>query len=313
MSYVIGIDGGGTKTEVVITDLELKELHRFTAGAINLNGKSEAGVQQSFHDIAAEISSRNLEWPDCRYIAIGAAGISNPVVKKQLEKYIRSMGYSGPLTIVGDQETALYGAHQLGKGDSGVILIAGTGSICFGKSKSGSMHRVGGFGYLLDDEGSGYSIGRDILTAVLQASDGRAEPTIFQQLVFEKMQLNSIQEIVGFVYAPTMSKGDIAAIAPLLSTALSEGDHAALKIADKSAASLVELVVPIMEQFGAEEGAPIAFAGSVLLKNERIQQAVVEQIGIRYPHISCYPAKQDAAFGAVLLAIEQLSHNESQG
>ncbi|MGI2293170.1 N-acetylglucosamine kinase [Paenibacillus sp. GXUN7292] len=310
MSYVIGIDGGGTKTEVVIADLELTELHRFSAGAINLNGKSEAGVQQSFQDIASQMISRNMDWADCKYAAIGAAGISNPLVKAQLEKFVREMGYTGPLTIVGDQVTALYGAHRAGKGSSGVILIAGTGSICFGKSKSGSMHRVGGFGYLLDDEGSGYSIGRDILSAVLQASDGRAEPTIFQQLVFEKLQLSTIQEIVGFVYAPSTSKGDIAAIAPLLSTALDAHDHAALKIADKSAASLVELVIPIMNQFGAEEGAPIAFAGSVLLKNNRIQKAVVEQLRMHYPQILCYPAKQDAAFGAVLLAAEQLNINQ---
>ena len=308
MGYVLGIDGGGTKTEVVIADLQQTELYRFTAGAINLNGKSVEAVQQSFEEIAAQIIERYKDWSQCRYIAIGAAGISNPSVHEQLEHCIRNIGYTGELTIVGDQETALYGAHEQGKGEAGIILIAGTGSICFGKDQSGSIYRTGGFGYLLDDEGSGYSIGRDILSAVLQASDGRAKPTVLQELVFEKMQVKSVQEIIGYVYSPARSKGDIAALASLLSIGLEARDGASLKIAASSAASLVELVIPIMEQFGVNESAPVAMAGSVLLKNEIIQDEVVRQLKQRYPQITCYPAKKDAAFGAVLIALEQLAH-----
>jgi len=128
--------------------------------------------------------------------------------------------------------------------------------------------------------------------------------------VFEKMQIKSVQEIIGYVYSPARSKGDIAALASLLSIGLEARDRSSLKIAAKSAASLVELVVPIMERFGVKESAPVAMAGSVLLKNDIIQGEVIRQLKQRYPSITCYPAKKDAAFGSILLALEQLAQLE---
>ncbi|WP_326998685.1 BadF/BadG/BcrA/BcrD ATPase family protein [Cohnella kolymensis] len=231
-----------------------------------------------------------------------AAGLSNPSNINRLTSNVREFGYVGGLLIVGDQETALCGAQE---DEFGVILIAGTGSICYGKNQSGVSHRAGGFGYLIDDEGSGYSIGRDLLTAVVKAHDGRSAETAITGMVYRQLQVESVQQIIGFVYDKQTNKKDIAALAPILSEACAMGDKAALIIAAKSAHSLFELVVPVVEKLSLQEGV-LAMSGSVLLRNAFVREAFEQKLKESYPQLTCITAKRDASYGAVIMALNRL-------
>lgn len=300
--YAVGLDGGGTKTAVTIVDESGLEVHTFTSGAINYNGQDEASVQASLAEIFREIDRVCGGLHHCAQVCIGAAGISNPTVTTRLESSVRACGYKGPLFITGDQDTALCGAHNK---ELGIILIAGTGSICYGKNEAGDTHRAGGYGYLIDDEGSGYSIGRDLLSVVVRAHDGRLPATVITGMVFEQLGMTSIGQIIGFVYDKQTNKKDIAALAPILSLACELGDEAALAIADKSAHSLLELVVPVAEKLSMQEG-DLAMAGSALLKNSFIQTAFINGLKERYPAMTCITPKRDAASGAALMALNRL-------
>ncbi|CAH1213863.1 N-acetylmuramic acid/N-acetylglucosamine kinase [Paenibacillus allorhizoplanae] len=300
--YVAGLDGGGTKTAVTIVDESGLEVHTFTSGAINYNGQDEASVQASLAEIFRTIDRVCDGLGHCAQVCIGAAGVSNPTVTTRLESSVRACGYKGPLFITGDQDTALSGAHNR---ELGIILIAGTGSICYGKNEAGDTHRAGGYGYLIDDEGSGYSIGRDLLSVVVRAHDGRLPATVITGMVFEQLGMTSIQQIIGFVYDKQTNKKDIAALAPILSQACELGDEAALAIADKSARSLLELVVPVTEKLSMQEGV-LAMAGSALLKNSFIQTAFINGLKERYPAMTCITPKRDAASGAALMALNRL-------
>jgi N-acetylglucosamine kinase-like BadF-type ATPase len=300
--FAVGLDGGGTKTAVTIVDESGNVVHTFTSGAINYNGQDEASVGASLEEIFRTIASVCDGLIHCAQVCIGAAGVSNPTVKTRLESSVRAYGYEGGLIITGDQDTALCGAHNR---ELGIILIAGTGSICYGKNETGDTHRAGGYGYLIDDEGSGYSIGRDLLSAVVRAHDGRLSETVIARMVFEQLGMTSIQQIIGFGYDKQTNKKDIAALAPILSKACELGDEAALAIAGKSARSLLELVVPVAERLSMQDGT-LAIAGSALLKNSFVQTSFIDLLKERYPAMTCITPKRDAASGAALMALGRL-------
>ncbi|MBH5319772.1 ATPase [Paenibacillus sp. GSMTC-2017] len=303
MKYVVGLDGGGTKTAVTIADEQGAIIGTFVAGALNYNGQDEASVRITLAHICDEIERIcDGGLGACEAICIGAAGISNPVVSGRLTSGLRENGYNGKLVLVGDHETALCGAHE---GLYGIIIIAGTGSICYGRNTSGAIHRSGGFGHLIDDEGSGYSIGRDLLSVVVRAYDGREDATIITKLVYDRLGIGTVQEIVGFVYDKSRNKGDIAALASLLSEACEAGDKVAQRIAIKNANALVELASATVEQLGLQEG-ELSLLGSVLLNNRHIRELFKSRMKERYPRLRCIETKQDAAYGAVLLALDSI-------
>ncbi|MFU1793857.1 N-acetylglucosamine kinase [Paenibacillus azoreducens] len=305
MKFVAGLDGGGTKTAVTVADERGTVLETFTSGAINYNGQDEASVGASLKEIVREIGAICSGIEHCAEICVGAAGVSNPTVVSRLTEQIRSSGFQGGLHITGDHETALYGAHLR---DYGMILIAGTGSIGLGKNKAGATHRTGGYGHLIDDEGSGYAIGRDLLSALVQAHDGRIPETVITELVYKQLQIATIQEVISFVYDKRTNKKDIAALAPILSAACAAGDPAALCIAEKCASSLLGLVIPMAEALSLQEDS-LAVAGSVLLKNIFIQKMFREKLLEHYPKMECITPKSDASMGAALMALRRLQSN----
>jgi len=300
MRFAAGLDGGGTKTKVAIADESGRMVETFTSGPINYNGQDERVVERNIEEIVTRIGMVCGSLEHCAHICLGAAGISAAGVTERLTAAIRNAGYRGGLTLAGDHETALYGALSQ---PHGIILIAGTGSICYGRNEQGCTHRTGGFGHLIDDEGSGYSIGRQLLEALVQASDGRIPPTVVSERIYETLQLpnGSLNEVIGFVYDPQRTKKDIAALAPILSEACSVGDMAALNIARHSAEALFELLAPVAERLGLQSG-NLALAGSVLLHNSFIQSSLRERIAESYPGLSCILPKHDAAWGAMMIA-----------
>lgn len=307
MRYVAGLDGGGTKTAVTVAEEGGAIVHAFVAGPLNLNGQDEASVRSTLLEICREIAlvcdggDGGLE--ACAVMAVGAAGISNPTVSGRLTDGLRQGGFAGELVLVGDHETALWGAHE---GPHGMILIAGTGSIAYGRNSDGVVHRAGGFGHLIDDEGSGYSIGRDLLSAVVRSSDGREAPTAVTELVYARLGIATVQEIVGFVYAKERNKADIAALAPLLSDACAAGDAVALRIAERNALALVETASAVAERLGLAEGGELALLGSVLLQSSQVRAAFEAGMAARHPRLRCIDARRDAAHGAMLLALAEL-------
>lgn len=300
--YVLGIDGGGTKTAVCAADLQGNTLEVFKTGAININGESAENVRRNLKLVFARAGENFGGLASCRAVCIGAAGISNAEARLLLENTVLEAGYTGRLLITGDHQTALYGALGI---PAGIILIAGTGSICYGRNSSEEEHRTGGYGYLIDDEGSGYAIGRDILKAVVRAHDGREGKTILASMVFEQLKMSSIGEVIGFLYHKDTNKRDIAALAPILTKAFAEGDEAARQIAQKCCRELVKLMSPVVERLGLEN-CSLAMAGSILQKDEFIQRGFIEAVKIKYPGVACTTPRNDAAYGAVLMALENV-------
>lgn len=299
--FVVGMDGGGTKTKVCVMDLEGREVDVVFGGGMNINGLGREGVLRNMAEIFAELKKRSGDWSQLKGLCIGAAGISNPELREALLLSVRLAGIEMDPVIFGDQHAALYGAHCQGKG---IILIAGTGSVCYGMDGKGGEARTGGWGYLIDDEGSGYALGRDVLSAIAQAHDGRIPPTCMREPVFEQLGIDNINDMIKFIYADTTGKKEIAALAIHIMKAYEAGESVALASLEKAADKLADMVAPVVCKLQLEEG-EIAFCGSVITKNDVVIGKLKNKLKELFPNLKCIQPKQDAAYGAALRALEQ--------
>lgn len=302
--YYIGMDGGGTGTTVLVSD-GTQDLYRMHAGGLNYNSYTKEQIVETLDAMTAVLEKQGFFTADCLAVGIGAAGVSNPDAKKFLSDVLGQIGYCCPVSIFGDEAAALFGAFE---DEDGILLISGTGSVCLGQAECGRMrYRCGGFGHLIDDAGSAYAIGRDILSAVVKAEDGRMPATSLKASVFEYLQISTVSELIAWVYDRTHTKKEIAGLARLLSIPENAGDRAAIQIAENAARGLAEMVEVVWKKVKKHCGksdVPLALCGSVLCNNEEIAGALAQQILEKNLLIKAVKAKADAAYGAVRLAVK---------
>lgn len=299
---MLGLDGGGTSCKACATNLNGEILLRDIAGSININGVSENYIRAELSALLARIYSEMGDMPE--FIVIGVAGISNPRTKEVLMSILHDTGYRGKVIITGDYKIALYA--KLGV-LNGVLLISGTGSIAYGIDSQGDEIRVGGYGHIIDDLGSAYAIGRDILASIIKFYDGRNEATVLTDLVMNKLEISNIDELISYVYSPERKKSDIAALAALVEPATRVNDKTAIEIQEKAAKDLAYLIEATIRRMDEEE-LKIAFSGSVLEKNNFIRETLVKNIEKFNTDckIEIVDSNNDAAYGAALLALEEL-------
>ena len=296
--YYAGWDGGGTGTTIECAAPDGRILLRGRSGPLNLNGNEPATVRASIRDALTQMTALPGGPAACLGLCIACAGISNPDNTAAIDAFLTKEGYSGPHIFVGDHESAFYGALE---DKPGMVLISGTGSVCLGKNSRGVSHRCGGWGHRIDDGGSGYAIGRDILSAVVMARDGRTPPTLLTDMVYSHLGITDTNELIRFVYGPATSKKDIAALAPLAVKATLQGDNAAIQIETGAADQLMLLAETTAEKLTLSH-APLALSGSILTRDFVIREMVREKAR-QSPHelIPCAPSG-NAAHGAMLIA-----------
>ena len=298
MRYFCGWDGGGSKTEVLCADSEGHEIARKTFGSLNLNGAPKEKIAETIEEAIRFMKSAG-SLNDCLELVIGAAGVSNAHVRTFITEQVRLNGYAGNLQIAGDHEIALEGFLS----GPGAVLIAGTGSVCIGRDDRGNRARSGGFGYLIDDCGSGYAIGRDILSAIVRAHDSRCGKTCLTEMTLKHLNLPDIPSLITWLYDPHTEKKDIAALAPLLNHAIAADDEAAQKIALAAAKELAELVIAVWKTLNLRQG-QLALTGSILEHFSSIREEVSRLVCRKYPETEVLASHNDACAGALKLAIK---------
>ncbi len=265
--FIAGIDGGGTHTRIELRDMENRFLRRGEFGPFNLNAIGE----DAFRALLREAFVWCGDMSDCARLCIGAAGVSNPRVKEILAEELEQAGFRGNWRLCGDQEIALRGAMD----GPGVVLIAGTGSICFGKNEAGETARSGGYGHLIDDGGSGYALGRDVLGCAVRCMDGRAKDTGILRAVCDR--LGSGENIVPFVYHPKTDKAVIAKFSTIAVELADLGDLEALRILHRGAEELAQLVAAVQERLDLPS-CRIALLGGLLEVDNAYRQVVADDL-----------------------------------
>lgn len=301
MKYLIGIDGGGTKTDSAIADLSGKIIHHTAGKPSNfLVVGIEEAVENIFDLIEENLFKLEADFADVKQIVIGVAGAGREedafLLEKGFKDYAEMEGihFKG-VKVLSDAHIALEGAFP---DSTGCILIAGTGSILFGKDGKGVIHRVGGFGRLIGDEGSGYSIGRKALNAVSKASDGRGEETLISELLNAKMNSGSANKIISQVYK---EKLDVASVAKIVIAAAEEGDAIAENILDEEADELVLHIKSLLNKIELNK-LEVAFSGSLIDNNNFYSDLLKQKIRHTLPNVKVIKPAAPPVSGAILFA-----------
>ncbi|WP_242657988.1 N-acetylglucosamine kinase [Lachnoclostridium phytofermentans] len=295
---MVGWDGGGTKTSMKVLDLDGNTVLCANAGSLNYNSNPKEEIRKTINTLIAKLLNLTGELSDCKGMCISAAGISNREASSFLTSSLEQSGIRCEINIVGDHEAALYGAF--GKPE-GIILISGTGSICFGMNQSGQKIRTGGYGHLIDDEGSGYAIGRDILSTAVQIYDKRITNSNILDLVYETLGVHSVEEIIQYTYQSNWNKACIASLSPVILKALKRNDPHARAICEKASNELVRLVIPVAKMLTLEQG-KMALLGGILTHYEPIKNMVVKKLADELPALNIVEPMYDSATGAAIIA-----------
>jgi N-acetylglucosamine kinase-like BadF-type ATPase len=305
---VIGMDGGATKTAAILSDLAGQILAEATGGPSN---PQIAGVEKTagvIVDLLEKLCDKvNCGTNEVLSIVAGLAGAGREGDKERvrsatLAEAKRRKVSIGKVGIESDGRIALEGAFKSG---AGIILIAGTGSFALAKDHKGGIHRAGGWGRVIGDEGSGHTIGREGLNAVSKQFDGRGKPTALTQLIDERFGLSDQEKIINAVYRQNF---DIATIAPLVVEAAAEKDVECARILNKATFELSEhvriLVRRIEESAHARSKIPLSFIGSLISNNNIYQKILTHKITFSLPQIKVVTPQAPPAYGAVLLSIQ---------
>ena len=290
---IAGIDGGGTHTRLELRDENNHFLRRAEFGPFNINSIGEEAFRVLLRQVFAEIGDMG----SCASIVFGAAGVSNPRMGEVLAEELKNAGFTGIWKLCGDQEIALRGATD----EPAVAVIAGTGSICFGKNGAGETARSGGYGHLIDDGGSGYALGRDVLSAAVRAIDGRGAGTAILDAVYERLNATEPGQIISFVYSPHTDKSMIAQFSHIALALAEKGDESALGILETEAGELYELVAAVQRKLNLP-GCPIACLGGLIATDTLYRRVVARRLEALGTVI--FPAR-DALWGAAQMAYEQ--------
>ena len=292
--FIIGIDGGGTATRLEMRDTEGRFLSRKTFGPFNITGIGKDAFLERLHEIFCYCG----DLTKCASLCIGGAGVSQKETDELLNSKLRAAGFSGVLTLCGDCEIALRGAMS----GPGCILIVGTGSIVYGKNEIGENMRVGGYGHLIDDRGSGYALGRDALAHTAQTLDGCFPSNSLADAILQYLGTNDSAGIVNFVYSAETGKDDIAALAPVVLRMADSGDQFAVEILRKNSDDLALMSRVLIRRLNLH--VPRIAAAGGLLANENIYRRMVVKKLSAFAEV--IDPEHDALYGAVTLAWEVL-------
>jgi glucosamine kinase len=296
--YFIGIDGGGTRTTAVVTDETGQELRRLSgdAGIVNVL-EPEAGAH-TLADLASHAlaDARVTELPTALCCALAGAGREHERVR--LEQALSALRIATNVHVVPDFTAALQDAFGDGPG---ILVIAGTGSSAWGRATDGRCQRVGGWGHIIGDEGSGYAIGRVALMLAMREFDGRGEHARFMDSVLTQTKVVSEEGLVR--WAASASKGDIAALAPIVFDAAHHGALSAQDAIDDAAAELAMHVAALYDRLGPWDQPPaVALAGGLIEPGRPLREPVLREIEALTIPVAIVEERIDAARGAASLA-----------
>jgi N-acetylglucosamine kinase-like BadF-type ATPase len=238
--FVIGIDAGGTKTVCQLADETGTVVEETRGPGANLQAVGELEVEKVLHGVMERaIGSRGLI-PAA--ICLGIAGVDREEDAGVVDAIMRRIGHKARVLIVNDALIALEAGVP---GEPGVVVIAGTGSIAYGRNARGEAARAGGWGYVLGDEGSGYWIGRTALRAVLREADRRGERTSLTRRLLKHFDVSKPQDLIHEVYYGGLRPTAIGALAPYVQEAYEEGDVVATGILDGAARELTSSALSV--------------------------------------------------------------------
>jgi N-acetylglucosamine kinase-like BadF-type ATPase len=240
MDTFLGFDGGGTRTRALLVDASGHLLGSGEASSSNPNNLGTAtAVAALFSAASAAWSAAGLPPRPATAAFAACAGLKTTADGEAFAAALHAAGLAHRCAAANDTIAALAGG--LG-GAPGLVFIAGTGSFCLGRDSSGHTAWRGGWGWLLDDIGGAFWLGREALRAVVLAADGRAPATTLREPLLAHYRVTEPDALLAALYRPDLAPVELAALAPLVTSAAAAGDAVAMSLLHASAQGSAELV-----------------------------------------------------------------------
>jgi N-acetylglucosamine kinase-like BadF-type ATPase len=299
--HVLGIDAGGTKTVCLLADERGNILSEGRGGGANLHTSGELDVEKVLHAVMeTAIGDRDIT-PAA--VCLGIAGVDRDDEARTVRAIMRRIGYKSRIVVVNDALVALVA----GAGNApGIVIIAGTGSIVYGRNARFEAARAGGWGHIIGDEGSGYWIGREALAAIVRAADGRGPDTRLTEDVLAHFNIDDTSRLPRIVYDRELPRMSVAALGPIVQQASDLGDAVASGILERAADELVlaaRSVATRLEMRGDEFA--FVLAGGVFRVVPWLGYEVTRRLVEVAPRSHVRLLEQEPARGAVGLALAE--------
>lgn len=296
----LGADAGGSHSTVVLGLADLTVLGRAEGPGAAMKPGGAAAAAAVLIETARRAATRAGHGLPAAGAVVGAAGAGRKQEQAELEAALIAAGVARRVRVLPDAEVALATAFS---GGPGILVNAGTGSIAYARGPTGQLHRMGGYGWQLGDEGGGYWLGRRALDAAARAHDGRGEGTTLLARLLATLGLQTFDDLVR--WTATANPAQVAALAPHVLNAAREGEAVAQRAVDEAAGELVALVVALERHFPGTGPIPVAPAGSLLAPQSPLAIAFQERLASATPRARLVPHRVDAAVGALQLAVEE--------
>ena len=305
----LGIECGGTRTVALASrGAERQLVARVEAGAANLRLVSDAELETHFRGLKSAL-------PEPSSIGVGMAGVRTATDCARITRILGTVWPGVPSRVDHDLVSALEAASMEGRDAlaTRVVVLSGTGSCCFGRNASGRTAKLGGWGHLLGDRGSGYDIAHSALRRMIDRQERTASSGKLGALLLRALVMNDLEPLVGWIQGA--SKREVAALAPLVFEAAAAGDRGARTVIESSLGGLLELAVAAAKRLrgpGRKASVEFVLAGSVFSKQPGWVPFITRRLRMGYPGARVRVLERESAWGAVALA-EQVSGSPVEG
>ncbi|MBS7651989.1 ATPase [Candidatus Bathyarchaeota archaeon] len=302
MSYIIGIDGGASKTLCLLSDLRGRLLGAGLGGPSNY---ITIGVEKARESIEEAVKGAlGGYWGMRAEVAyLGMAGAEGSRGKSILKGIMEDLGVAERVFVDTDAAIALAGATAC---KPGIVVISGTGSIAYGVNRFGERRRAGGWGYLLGDEGSGFDIGRRGLASALRAQDGRGGGTVLLERLMSHFEVGDVYELIERIYGCEDRVYEVASAAPIVLEAARSGDPVSKEILERALEELEILALAVIRGLGMkDEEFPLALVGGIFEARDLMAEPLAERIRSSSPGCRVIKPRFKPAVGAVLMALRE--------
>lgn len=311
MSVILAIDGGGTHTRCVAISLTGEVIGVGSGGASNHLLVDKTLVRSSLDDaIGKALSKAGMRTSEVECVSAGLAGVDfDGTGAYEMEEVFREFGFA-KILVSGDMVTAHAGA--LG-GRSGVLALAGTGSSVLGIGEDGTRVKVGGWGPIFGDEGSGYRIGAAALRAVARDFDGRGPRTELTRVIVNELRIRDFKDSIEAVYLDEMQPSEIAKLSKAVYGVAKAGDEIAMDILRTAGKELSECVTAAIRRMGSANGnIRVSYQGSVITSCEFMRESFCRELSDASPAASIIPPRFPPVVGAYLLGRTELGLNNDE-
>ncbi len=301
MPYVFGVDGGASNSRAVLSTLQGEVLYTANGPGVNYHECGAEKAASTLHRLFQDcLEGARARVDECKGLCFGLAGIGREKDHSILMPVLEQKFTAGSFILTSDAEIALTSGSL---SDQGILIIAGTGSMVYGKTEGGLTARAGGYGPLLSDEGSGYRIGLEAMRATVKDEEGIGLPTALTQKLYSVLNFRGLDDLVQWSVSGNAGKEKIASLAPLVIRTAEEEDPVAEEILYQQADQLALYVEAVYKKLEMPERVDVILAGGILDQASFYWQIIRRKIIYLIPGAHVMAPKLEPVLGAILFGM----------